>query len=108
MNRQRGDFCREDQVEDYDRGGGGSGVGHWGLRQYRVQQAGVGHRAVGKVVRGDLTSQVTASGEIKPKNYINIGANAAGIITELPVKEGERVHRGELLAKLEDVQPAAT
>ena len=30
----------------------------------------------GKVVRGDLTSLVTASGEIKPKNYINIGANA--------------------------------
>jgi len=61
----------------------------------------------GKVVRGDLTSQVTASGEIKPKNYINIGANAGGIITALPVKEGDRVHKGELLAKLEDVQPEA-
>lgn len=61
----------------------------------------------GKVVRGDLTSQVTASGEIKPKNYINIGANASGVITSLPVKEGERVHRGQLLAKLEDVQPSA-
>ena len=35
----------------------------------------------GKVVRGDLTSLVTASGEIKPKNYINIGANAMGEIT---------------------------
>jgi HlyD family secretion protein len=61
----------------------------------------------GKVVRGDLTSQVTASGEIKPKNYINIGANAGGVITSLPVKEGDRVHKGELLAKLEDVQPSA-
>jgi len=61
----------------------------------------------GKVVRGDLVSQVTASGEIKPKNYINIGANAGGIITALPVKEGDRVHKGELLAKLEDVQPEA-
>jgi HlyD family secretion protein len=61
----------------------------------------------GKVLRADLTSQVTASGEIKPKNYINIGANAQGIITALPVKEGDRVRKGELLARLEDVQPEA-
>jgi HlyD family secretion protein len=61
----------------------------------------------GKVVRSDLTSQVTASGEIKPKNYINIGANAGGVITDLPVKEGDRVHKGQLLARLEDVQPEA-
>jgi len=61
----------------------------------------------GKVVRGDLTSVVTASGEIKPKNYINIGANAQGDITDLLVKEGDHVRRGQLLARIEDTQPAA-
>jgi HlyD family secretion protein len=61
----------------------------------------------GAVVRQDLTSQVTASGEIKPKNYINIGANAMGNITELLVKEGDRVRKGELLAKIENTQPSA-
>ena len=61
----------------------------------------------GKVMRADLASVVTASGEIKPKNYINIGANAGGIITDLPVKEGDHVRKGQLLARLEDVQPAA-
>ena len=61
----------------------------------------------GQVVRQDLTSIVTASGEIKPKNYINIGANAQGDITELLVKEGDHVHKGQLLAKIEDVQPEA-
>ena len=61
----------------------------------------------GQVVRADLVSQVTASGEIKPKNYINIGANAMGEIRQILVKEGDRVRKGELLAKLEDVQPAA-
>jgi HlyD family secretion protein len=61
----------------------------------------------GKVVRQDLTSLVTASGEIKPKNYINIGANAIGSITSLEVKEGDRVRKGQLLAKIEDVQPEA-
>ena len=61
----------------------------------------------GAVVRQDLTSQVTASGEIKPKNYINIGANAMGDITELLVKEGQRVRKGQLLAKIENTQPSA-
>jgi len=61
----------------------------------------------GAVVKQDLTSLVTASGEIKPKNYINIGANAQGQITELLVKEGDRVRKGQLLARLENVQPTA-
>ncbi|HEX3875657.1 MAG TPA: efflux RND transporter periplasmic adaptor subunit [Bryobacteraceae bacterium] len=61
----------------------------------------------GQVTRQDITSIVTASGEIKPKNYINIGANAQGDITQLLVKEGDRVRKGQLLAKIEDVQPAA-
>ncbi len=62
----------------------------------------------GSAVRMDLLSQVTASGEIKPKNYINIGANAMGEITGLAVKEGDRVRKGQLLAKIENTQPAAT
>jgi HlyD family secretion protein len=61
----------------------------------------------GRAVRQDLASIVTASGEIKPKNYINIGANAQGVLTEILVKEGDRVRKGELLAKLESVQPQA-
>ncbi|MFY9724289.1 MAG: efflux RND transporter periplasmic adaptor subunit [Bryobacteraceae bacterium] len=61
----------------------------------------------GQVTRGDLTAIVTASGEIKPKNYINIGANFGGIITEILVKEGDRVRKGQLLARLENTQPAA-
>lgn len=61
----------------------------------------------GTAHRQDLTSIVSASGEIKPKNYVNIGANAYGKIIKLYVKEGEKVKRGQLLAQLENVQPAA-
>ncbi|MBV8732414.1 MAG: efflux RND transporter periplasmic adaptor subunit, partial [Acidobacteriia bacterium] len=60
-----------------------------------------------RVARQDLISQVTASGEIKPKEYINIGASAMGQIAEILVKEGDRIHQGQLLARIEDVQPAA-
>jgi HlyD family secretion protein len=61
----------------------------------------------GKVQREDLSSVVSASGEIKPKTYVNIGANAYGKITHLYVKEGDHVKRGQLLAQLENVQSTA-
>jgi HlyD family secretion protein len=61
----------------------------------------------GKARRLDLASVVSASGEIKPKTYVNIGANAFGKITKLYVKEGDRVRKGQLLAQLENVQSAA-
>ena len=60
-----------------------------------------------KVQRQDLTSVVSASGEIKPKTYVNIGANAYGKITHLYVKEGDHVKKGQLLAQLENVQSSA-
>ena len=61
----------------------------------------------GKVQRQDLATVVSASGEIKPKTYVNIGANAYGKITHLFVKEGDQVKKGQLLAQLENVQSSA-
>jgi len=61
----------------------------------------------GKVQKQNLASVVSASGEIKPKTYVNIGANAIGKIIKLNVKEGDRVKQGQLLAQLENVQSSA-
>jgi HlyD family secretion protein len=60
-----------------------------------------------KAQREDLATVVSASGEIKPKTYVNIGANAYGKITHLYVKEGDHVKKGQLLAQLENVQSSA-
>src|SRR5512135_2769495 len=60
-----------------------------------------------KAATGDISSVVTASGQIKPLTYVNIGANAMGQITHLYVKEGERVKKGQIVAQLDNVQPAA-
>ena len=57
--------------------------------------------------RQDVTAVVTASGEIRPRDYVHITANAFGRITEIHVKEGDRVRQGQLLARLEAIQPAA-
>ena len=76
---------------------------------YKFNQKGIVTVQTGKVARQDLLSLVTASGEIKPKNYINIGCNTntASRLTEILVAEGQRVRRGQLLAKLESIQPEA-
>ncbi|MBS1815703.1 MAG: efflux RND transporter periplasmic adaptor subunit [Acidobacteria bacterium] len=58
--------------------------------------------------RQDLTSIVTGSGQIKPKTYVNVGATAFGRITNLYVKEGDHVKKGQVLATIENVQPSAS
>jgi HlyD family secretion protein len=75
----------------------------------KISERGIVAVQTGKVSRVDLTSVVTASGEIKPRNYINIGANTQGPvpITAIYVKEGDRVKKGQVLARLANVQPAA-
>ena len=67
-----------------------------GLVVYGVTQSQRNAVAVqtGPVVSEDLATVVSASGEIKPKTYVNVGANAMGKITHLYVKEGDHVKRG--------------
>jgi len=55
----------------------------------------------GKAGRRDLVSIVSASGEVRPKRYVDIGANVSGRIVKLSVKEGERVRKGQVLAQIE-------
>lgn len=75
----------------------------------KYSQRGIVDVQTGRVARQDLVATVTASGEIKPKNYINLGANTIGPapITEILVKEGDHVHKGEVVAKMQSVQANA-
>ena len=73
----------------------------------KMSQRGIVTIQTGKVVRQDLTSLVTASGEIKPRDYYNVGANVMGRIVEIGVKEGDRVRKGQVLARLENIQADA-
>ncbi len=73
----------------------------------KFSQRGIVTVQTSRVAREDLTSIVTASGEIKPKNYISIGANAMGELKAIYVKEGDRVRKNQLLASVENTQPRA-
>jgi HlyD family secretion protein len=61
----------------------------------------------GKVSKEDLLSIVTASGEIKPRTYSNVLGEGIGKIKEIVVKEGDHVKQGDVLLRLENVQPGA-
>lgn len=60
-----------------------------------------------KLEHQELTSVVSGTGQIKPKTYVNIGATAFGRITHLYVKEGDHVAAGQLVATVENEQPAS-
>ena len=50
-----------------------------------------------KVQKQDITSIISASGEVKPKKNINISALVAGRVVKIGVKEGDEVKAGDFL-----------
>ena len=55
-------------------------------------------------VRDELRSTVTASGEIRPIQFINLTSEVAGRIEEIYVKEGDMVTKGQPLVRLDPTQ----
>jgi HlyD family secretion protein len=80
-----------------------------GIAGFTIVRAQSGYTKVltAKVVRQNLVSIVSGTGQIKPKTYVNIGATSFGRITHLYVKEGDHVKRGQILATVESVQAKA-
>jgi len=81
-----------------------------GIVLFSINQANKGVVTVqtAKVAKLDsLVSQVTASGEIKPFTYTNIMAQGFGRITEILVKEGDHIKKGDKLILQDNVQASA-
>ena len=81
-----------------------------GVVLYSIKQANKGVVTVqtAKVAKQDsLVSLVTASGEVKPTTYTNITAQGFGRITEILVKEGDHIKKGDRLLLQENVQANA-
>ena len=60
--------------------------------------------SVEKVKKENLTSIISASGEVKPKKNVNISAHIPGRIDKIGVVEGQGVKSGDFLLKLESTQ----
>jgi HlyD family secretion protein len=72
------------------------------------QQSGYTKVLTAKLVKQDLATVVSGTGQIRSKYYVNLGATAMGRITHLYVKEGETVKKGETVATIEHVQQEAS
>ncbi len=55
---------------------------------------------VEKVSRRTITQVVTATGKVQPEVQVKISPEVSGEIVSLPVKEGQRVQKGQLLMKI--------
>jgi HlyD family secretion protein len=54
-----------------------------------------------KVKYGSILSKVSATGALRAKAQVNLQAQVMGIVDQLPVKEGDWVHAGDVLLQLD-------
>src|SRR3546814_759915 len=57
--------------------------------------------ATQEVERGDLTVTVSATGNLKPINQVDVGSEQSGLITDVYVDVNDRVTKGQVLARLD-------
>ena len=63
--------------------------------------------SIQKVIRKDLSSKVVADGVLTPETEVKLSANNTTYITEIAVKEGDFVEKGDFLMSLDDRQQKA-
>ena len=57
---------------------------------------------------GEITSTVTASGELRAQSQVDISAETIARIERILFKEGDNVKKGDLLIRLDDVKVKAS
>jgi HlyD family secretion protein len=53
------------------------------------------------VEKRDLVASVTASGQVQPRTKVDVAADISGRITQLAVKEGQWVNKGDFLLRID-------
>lgn len=67
----------------------------------RGQQNGSPEYTLATVTRQDIEDTVTALGNLQPRDYVDVGAQATGQLKTLTVDIGDRVKQGQLLAEID-------
>jgi HlyD family secretion protein len=75
--------------------------GIWGYRTYKTRGDGPIEYQTATVTRGDLASQVTASGTLSPLVTVQVGSQVSGRILELYADFNSRVEKGQVIAKID-------
>jgi len=78
-----------------------------GYYAYSAMQSESADYVTAVVARGDIEDSVTALGNLQPKNYVDVGAQATGQLKTLSVDVGSVVKQGQLLAEIDPQITAA-
>src|SRR5947207_6856930 len=75
--------------------------GGWMALGARGRHKSAYHLEKARVDRGDLTGRVTATGALSALVTVQVGSQVSGRIAELAADFGQRVKRGQVIAKLD-------
>ncbi|NPA43365.1 MAG: efflux RND transporter periplasmic adaptor subunit [Chlorobi bacterium] len=77
-----------------------AGLTWWTLKGQGAKRArGIGVETE-KITTRTLTETVEAPGTVRPEKEVKISSEVSGEIVELPVKEGQRVQKGQLIVRI--------
>ena len=79
-----------------------------GVGTYMARKTDLPEVQITKVERRDvLESKVTANGEVRPIQFINLTAEVSGRVTDVFVKEGDQIVKGKPLLRVDPTQLAS-
>ncbi|MFH1188181.1 MAG: efflux RND transporter periplasmic adaptor subunit [bacterium] len=79
------------------------GIAGVGYAKYKQSKQAVVEYTAAKVERGDLKQTVSAAGTIKPLTEVDLNFRKMGKVVSIPVKKGQNVKEGDILATQDDV-----
>jgi len=77
------------------------GIGYWGYNKL-TNTTGETQYVTTTVQKGTIVSSVTASGQVESSNQINLTAKVSGTITNISVKAGDKVVKGQTLFSVDN------
>ena len=80
-------------------------LGAVGFKKYKAGKTPAMPENDAAVTKGDLELHFVDSGELNPKNYVDVASKVSGRVIEMTVEEGARVKKGDKLAV---IQPGRT
>ena len=77
------------------------GVGYGAYRFFFKEKPAIIEIQKEKVEKGDVTTEVTATGSVQPVDEIEVGTQVSGLVSKIYVDYNSQVKKGELLAELD-------
>ena len=78
-----------------------AGVGYGGYHFFFKEKPAIIVLQKEKVEKGDVTTEVTATGSVQPVDEVEVGTQVSGLVSKIYVDYNSQVKKGELIAELD-------